>query len=570
MRLSRLIGSRYKERPADAVLDSHAFLLRGAYARPVANGIYSLLAPGRRVIARIEAIIREEMGRIGAQEILMPLVLPRELWDESGRYAFVGSELARFDDRTGHGMLLAMAHEEAVIALCRNEVRSHAQLPFLVYQIQTQFRDEPRSRGGLIRVRESIVNDAYSFHAGPADLERAYYQCHEAYRRIFARVGLPEVAAVEADGGRAAHKFLLLADSGEDTAAVCDSCSYKADVAVARGRFAPFNEPPRPLEKVHTPGTKTIAEVAAFLGVEHRQTAKVVFYETDAEGRLVVLLIRGDLDVSEAKVARLIGRAPVAASESRIQEAGAVPGFATPMGLDPSKCRIIVDHTVAESDNLVCGANEMDHHYRHFNLNRDLPGVIPVDIAEVVDGTGCPVCEGSLRLRQGIEVGRIVQLGPQYTEAMHMTFTDEQGRERTPLMGCYGIELGRLMAAVMEARHDPFGPQWPVSVAPWPAHICAIKADAPGVRETAESLYTALREAGIDPLYDDRNTSPGVQFADADLLGAPIRFVVSGRNNEQDVFEYKRRDTGERGTVPRAEAVTRAVDWVREALNYHP
>lgn len=571
MRLSRLIGNRFKERPADAVLDSHAFLLRGGYARQVANGIYSLLPPGLRVLRKIEGIVREEMDRLGAQEVLMPVVLPRELWDESGRYAAVGPELARFSDRSGHGMVLAMTHEEAVVALCRNEVKSHAQLPFAVYQIQTKFRDEARSRGGLIRVREFTMKDAYSFHATQADLEKCYCEFLRAYLRIFARVGLGDVAVVGSDtgmmGGGVAHEFTFLTDVGEDTVAVCDSCSYRANTDVARGRWTPRVDAPRPLEKVHTPGKKTIEEVAGYLGVGASQTAKAVFYDSDAEGRLVLVVVRGDLDVNEAKVRRLIGAEPMPAGEERIVNAGAVPGYAAPLGLDASKCRVIVDTTVGESNNLVCGANEADYHFRNFNLERDLPGVALQDVACVVDGVGCPMCAGTLHLRRGIEVGNIFQLGTKYTESMDMTFTDESGRAGRPLMGCYGIGIGRVMSTIMEARKDEYGPRWPMAIAPWQVHINALKLDAGAVRETAEGLYARLNERGVEVVYDDRDASPGVQFADADLLGVPIRLIVSERNLAKGDVEFKRRDRDEKGAIPLGEVEDLVEQWIREALD---
>jgi prolyl-tRNA synthetase len=570
MRLSQLVGNRYKERPAEALLDSHVFLLRGGYARPVANGIYCLLPPGLRVVHKIERIVREEMDRIGGQEVLMPVVLPRELWEASGRYASVGSELVRFTDRAGHDMVLGMTHEEAVVALCRNEIKSHGQLPFMVYQVQTKFRDEPRSRGGLIRVREFTMKDGYSFHASEEDLERYYRICFRAYERVFTRVGLPEVIVVESDtgmmGGRVAHEFTLLSEAGEDTVAVCDSCSYRVNMDVARGRFPRYPEAPRPLEKVHTPGMKTIEEVAGFLGVEPRQTAKVVFYESDAEGRLVVLLIRGDLEVNEVKVAHIIGTVPVPAGPATIASVGAVAGFATVMGLDPRRCRVLVDQTIAESNNLVCGANEVDYHYRNFNLERDLPDIKTVDVARVQDGAGCPTCDGALRLRRGIEAGNIFQLGTRYTESMAMTFTDEEGKVRFPVMGCYGIGIGRLMSCIMEAHHDAYGPRWPMSVAPWHVHVCALTHGRESLRDNAEALYRDLRAADVEVLYDDRDATPGVQFADADLLGVPIRLVVSERNLQNGVVEYKRRDTGESGMIPAEAVITTVKQRIDAAL----
>jgi len=570
MRMSQLVGNRYKEQPVEATLPSHAFLLRGGYVRQVANGIYSMLPPAMRVARKIEAILRDEMNRLGGQEVLMPVVLPRELWDESGRYQAVGLELARFTDRAGHGMLLGMTHEEAAVALARNEISSYSQLPLIIYQIQTKFRDEPRSRGGLIRVREFTMKDAYSFHASIEDLHRFYRQCCMAYKRIFFRVGLPQVEMVESDtgmmGGLKAHEFTLLTDVGEDTVAVCDTCSYRANMEVATGYVHPFPEDALPLEKVHTPGKKTIEEVAEFLGVPARKTAKVVFYDSDHAGRLVVALIRGDLEVNDSKVATLIQKWPVPADEARIVSAGAVPGYASPMGLDPGKIRVLVDETVAESGNLVCGANEPDYHCVNFNLERDLPGVETSDIRRVPDGAGCPLCPGTLNLRRGIEVGNTFQLGVKYTTAMGMTFTDAQGKSHHPVMGSYGIGVGRLISSIIEAHHDQYGPKWPMSVAPWQVHINALKLDNPDVREHAEHLYQRLAAANIEVLYDDRNASPGVQFADADLLGIPIRLIVSQRNVAAGQIEYKRRTTGETGVVPLEDTVGSVINWIGQEL----
>jgi len=570
MRMSQLVGKRYKERPAEAALESHAFLLRGAYARQVANGIYSLLPAGLRVARKIERIIREEMDRIGGQEVLMPVVQPRELWEESGRCRDVGPELLRFQDRAGHDMVLAMTHEEAVLHLCRNEVTSYRQLPFMVYQIQTKFRDEPRSRGGLIRVREFTMKDAYSFHLDAADLEAYYETCRRAYRRIFARAGIRETVVVQSDtgmmGGRVAHEFMLLCEAGEDTVVGCDTCDYLANSDVAVSRVAPVGGDPLPLEKVHTPGKKTIEDVAAFLGVETRQTAKAVFYQADAEGKPVMALIRGDIEINELKLAKVIRAQPVPADEKAVAATGAVGGYASPMDLDPAKCRIVVDHTVAASANLVTGANEEDYHYRNFNLARDLPGVETVDIARVRAGDGCPRCAGRIVLHRGIEVGNIFQLGTKYTESMGMRVLDEKGNEIMPTMGCYGIGVGRLMSSVMEVRRDKFGPKWPMSIAPWHVHICALKLDVPAVREAAERLYADMQAAGVEVVFDDRGERPGVQFAEADLLGVPIRFIVGERNLAQGRIEYKRRDTGETGAVAPDEAVARAKVWIAAAL----
>ncbi|NUM52863.1 MAG: proline--tRNA ligase [Candidatus Hydrogenedentes bacterium] len=560
MRMSQLVGHRYKERPAEATLESHALLLRGGYARQVANGIYSLLPAGLRVIRKIEQIVREEMDRIGGQEVLMPVVQPRDLWDESGRYESVGPELARFKDRAGHDMVLAMTHEEAVVHLCRNEIHSYAQLPFMVYQIQTKFRDEPRSRGGLIRVREFTMKDGYSFHRTQEDLESYYAECYRAYERIFARTGLSNVVAVEADsgmmGGKISHEFILLTEVGEDTIATCSATGYYANREVATGIIEGFPESPKPLEKVHTPGLKTIEEVAKFLGVETRQTAKAVFYDSDENGKPVIAVIRGDRDICEPKLAKIIQAIPVPANDARIRGAGGVPGFASPMGLDKSKWRIVVDSTVATSNNLVTGANEIDYHVKNFNLERDMPGVETVDIAMIADGDNTPDGKGTIALQRGIEVGNIFQLGSKYTESMGMTYNDEAQQKCVPIMGCYGIGIGRLMSSIMEVHRDQYGPKWPLAVAPWQVQLNALKLNAPGVKDTAANLYAALTAKGIEVLYDDRDERPGVQFADADLLGIPIRLIVSERNLKEGNIEWKRRDTGENGTMPLGDALS--------------
>lgn len=567
MRMSQLIGHRYKERPAEATLESHALLLRGGYARQVANGIYSLLPAGLRVIRKIERIVREEMDRIGGQEVLMPVAQPRDLWDESGRYASVGAELVRFKDRAGHDMVLAMTHEEAVVHLCRNEIHSYAQLPFMVYQIQTKFRDEPRSRGGLIRVREFTMKDGYSFHRTQADLEAYYMKCFHAYERIFARAGLTNVVAVEADsgmmGGKVSHEFILLTEVGEDTIATCAETGYYANREVATGIIEGFPAPPRPLEKVHTPGMKTIEEVAAFLGVETRQTAKAVFYDSDEDGKPVIAVIRGDREICEPKLAKIIRAVPTPATDARIRGAGGVPGFASPMGLDAAKWRIVVDSTVASSNNLVTGANETDYHFVNFNFDRDLPGVETADIAAIADGDRTPDGKGVIKLQRGIEVGNIFQLGSKYTETMNMTYNDESQQQRIPIMGCYGIGIGRLMSSIMEVHRDQYGPKWPLAVAPWQVHLNALKLNAPGVKDTAEKLYADLTAAGIEVLYDDRDERPGVQFADADLLGIPIRLIVSERNLKEGQIEWKRRDTGENGSVTLGNVIT----FISERVN---
>jgi len=574
MRMSEMVGKRYKERPAEAALESHAFLLRGGYARQMANGIYSLLPPGLRVIRKIEGIVREEMDRICGQEVQMPVVQPRELWDESGRYDSVGAELCRFKDRTGHDMVLAMTHEEGVVHLCRNEISSHTQLPFMVYQIQTKFRDEPRSRGGLIRVREFTMKDGYSFHTSQEELEEYYAHCFKAYERIFARAGMPNVVAVEADsgmmGGAISHEFMMLTEVGEDTIVTSEDGTYVANQEVAAGEVEAFAEPLQPLEEVSTPGKKTIEDVASFLNVEIRQTAKAVFYENDSEGKLVLAVVRGDRDVNEAKLSKIIQVAPVPATDERIKAAGAVPGYASPMGLDSNKVRVVVDPTVRDSNNLVTGANKVDTHYKNFNLDRDSAGAEIADIITVEDGDR-HVGGGALKLSRGVEVGNIFQLGTKYSSAMGMSYDDADGNAQTPIMGCYGIGIGRMMGSIMEACRDKFGPQWPMPIAPWHVHLNALKLANDTVKETAESLYQELQSAGIEVLFDDRDLRPGVQFAEADLLGIPIRLIVGERNLANGEIEVKRRDTGETSMHPVEGLVALVQEWIAESIaTYQP
>jgi len=570
MKITNLIGKRYKEKPSEATLESHAFLLRGGYVRQVANGIYSFLPAGLRVIKKIEKIIREEMNRIGGLEVLMPVVLTRELWEKTGRYDAVGSELVRFRDRAGHAMLLAMTHEEAVVHLTMNEISSYKDLPFMLYQIQTKFRDEPRSRGGLIRVREFTMKDAYSFHTSQEDLEKYYEKCRKAYLRIFARSGIPEVVVVESDtgimAGQGAHEFMLLTPSGEDVVVKCNKCSYMANRDVAVSRIKHYPEEEKEMEKVYTPGLKTIPEVAKFLGVEICKKAKVVLYQNDSEGKLVVALIRGDMEVNEAKLAKIIGTPPVLAEDEKILASGVIPGFASVRGLSKEKCRIIIDASIKGTNNLVCGANEVDYHYKNFNLERDYPGSETVDIAQVNEGDTCPCCDGSLEFHNAIEVGNIFKLGTKYTKTMEMKYVDEKGKEQYPIMGCYGIGVGRLMSSVMEVRRDDFGPVWPISIAPWEVHINVLDISREEVKSVAEKVYSDMINAGIEVIMDDRNESAGVHFADADLLGVPFRCIISRRTVKDDEVEWKIR--GEKGKGKRikiSDILNFALEKIRSA-----
>ncbi|MBL8026383.1 MAG: proline--tRNA ligase [Fibrobacteres bacterium] len=549
MLITHLIGKRFKDKPAEASFISHSILLRGGYIRQVSNGIYSLLPLGLRVIRKIENIIREEMVKVGGQEVLMPVVLPRELWDESGRYDSIGSELLRFKDRTAHDMVLAMTHEEGVVHLSRNEVNSYKDYPFMLFQIQTKFRDEPRSRGGLIRVREFTMKDAYSFHNTDNDLQNYYDKCAEAYSKIFSRAGLPQVAKVESDsgmmGGRVAHEYMLLVDSGEDTVVKCDSCDYVSNLEVATSKREKKSEEPLPLQLVHTPEKKTIEEVSDFLKVPKSKLAKVVIYEGDSNAVPVIAVIRGDLAVNESKISKLMGVAPIAATEKTIQTIGTVAGFASAMNV--SNCRIIIDYSVIDSSNLVCGGNKTDYHYLNFNAERDVPVFETADIATVTENSMCPKCSGILQFKRGIEVGNIFQLGTKYTEKMGMRYLDSEGQSKTPIMGCYGIGVGRLMASIIEASHDDYGPIWPSSVAPFSVHIITIGLSDKQLEEFSDPVYESLKSEKIEVLYDNRDERAGAKFADADLIGAPLKLIFGGKNFESKMVEWKRRDGKDKG-----------------------
>lgn len=555
MRLSQLVGQRLKEAPRDAQTASHIFLIRGGYCRPVSAGLYSMLPLGQRIIAKIEAIVREEMDRIDGQEIKMPVVLPADLWIESGRYDTVGAELLRFKDRNGKDMLLGMTHEEAVVQIARTELSSYKQLPVMMYQIQTKYRDEARPRAGLIRVREFTMKDGYSFHTSQESLDDYYARCHEAYVRIFKRIGMRECLSILSDsgmiGGKISHEFMAIADCGEDTIFCSQDGSYRANREVACSRLEYIREAPKPIQKVSTPGCKTIDELAKFLGIPASQTCKAVFYK-DMEGKLVFACIRGDLEVNEAKLRKALQCPELTfADDELIASVGAVPGFASLYSIDPSKVRAVVDISAAESSNLVVGANEKDCHLLNFNYGRDVPnkdGITVTDIATVREGDPGP--DGKpLKMLKGIEVGNIFQLGTKYSKPMNCNYLDKDGKAHPMVMGCYGIGIGRAMAAVIEQCHDDYGPVWPMSIAPYQVHLIGLNIGQPEVREACEKLYNELRDDGVEVLFDDRGGKAGFAFADADLIGIPLRIVISPKTLGQNAVEFKHRDWGKRSEL---------------------
>jgi prolyl-tRNA synthetase len=562
LRVSQLFGDTLREAPADSDSQSHQLLLRAGYVRQLAAGIFSYLPLAWRSIRRIEQILREEMDRIGGQELNMPVVHPADLWKQTGRWQAIDDSLVRFQDRGDRDMVLAMTHEEVVAQLASTELRSYRQLPQIVYQMQTKFRDEPRARGGLIRVREFIMKDSYSLCATTDQLDRQYDAHYRAYGRIGERAALPLIA-VSSDvgmmGGSAAHEFMYITPMGEDTLALCDACDYAANREVARFRKEPLaSEEPRPAVRVRTPNAETIASLATFLGVAPERTLKAVFLMgtfADRRPKLVIALVRGDMDVNWTQVQNLAGATALrAAVREEIMAAGAVPGYGSAIGIDRSAALVIADDLLEHSSNLVAGANEEGYHLIDTNFGRDYTADRVGPVASVYEGAPCERCAAPLRLVRGVEVGNIFKLGTKYSAALDARFTDESGVEHPIIMGSYGIGVGRLLACVAEEHRDEHGLALPISVAPYAVTLVAL-ARTDGTRERAESLYSALQTSGVDVLYDDRDVSPGVKFADADLRGMPLRVTVSDRSLKQESVEIKHRRGGEPFLVPYAEAV---------------
>ncbi len=556
MRLSRAFFQTLRDAPADAELASHKLLLRAGFVQPLGAGIYSYLPLARRAMDKIERIIREEMNAIGGQEVTMPVVHPADLWQQTGRWDSAYPELVHWRDRAGRDMTLAMTHEEVVADLARREISSYRQLPQMIYHLQTKFRDEPRSRGGLIRVREFTMKDSYSLDADAAGLDQQFEAHRLAYRRIFQRCGLDTIE-VSADvgmmGGSASVEFMALAPAGEDTLLLCAACGYAAnrEVAVFRKPDPPA-EALLPVEKVATPHCKTIAELAAFLDIPESRTAKAVFFAAE-EGKVIFAITRGDMEVNETKLRQAAGVTALRpATEDEIRAVGAEPGYGSPVGVQGAF--VVVDDLVAASPNLVSGANEEGYHLLHVTCGRDYSADIVADIAAAQGGEPCPACGSPLAAERGIEVGNIFKLGVRYSEAIGALYDDPQGIKRPIVMGSYGIGVGRLLATVAELRHDDAGLVWPASVAPFQVHLVLLPKKAPQAVETADRLYAELTAAGFEVLYDDREEpSPGVKFNDADLIGLPLRVTVSARSLEQGGVELKRRDQAERRIVPLAE-----------------
>jgi prolyl-tRNA synthetase len=582
MKMSQLFGQTLRDNPAETEVVSHQLLMRAGFIRPLGAGIFSYLHLARRSIRKIETILRDGMDRIGGQEISMPVVQPAEVWKETGRWDQIGPEMSRFKDRNDHDMVLAMTHEEVVADLVRREVQSYKQLPRLVYHLQTKWRDDPRPRAGLIRVREFTMKDSYSLDADWDGLDMQYRLHYQAYFDIYHLCDL-EVIAVNSDsgmmGGNMAHEFMYLAPIGEDTLLLCDACGYTANRQVARfQKSSAAPEELKPVDKVRTPECKSIQDLANFLGVPKSRTAKAVFFiatipagEAGHEPpisfeQLIFAIIRGDMELNETKLTNAVGAKDLRpATEEEIKAIGAVPGFASPIGLAllPSTgkqpgVKVVIDDSIAASPNLVAGANEFDHHLLNTNFPRDFTASLVTDLAAADQGSACPDCGSPMRVARGVEVGNIFKLGTRYSDALDCTFLDKDGLQKPVIMGSYGIGVGRLLACVAEAHHDDHGLIWPITIAPFHVHLVLLRGKGTTqTEEIAATLYNSLVAAGIEVLYDDRNESPGIKFNDADLIGCPVRITVSERALAQGGVEMKLRREMDKEIVPRSDVLER-------------
>jgi len=568
VRISKLFGKTLREIPAEAETVSHQLLLRTGMISQVATGVYSYLPLGWRVFKKIENIIRDEMDKAGGQELRMPALQPLELWQQSGRDLAFGKGLFTLSDRRDRKLVLGPTHEEVITQMASHNVQSYRDLPKLLYHIQIKFRDEPRPRGGLIRVREFTMKDLYSFDADEAGLDQSYQKMLQAYRNIYSRCGLPALV-VEADsgaiGGKDSHEFMVIAESGEDEIIYCDSCQYVANAEKAHSKKEEIEHgEPLPVEEVATPGMYTIDEVSNFLKVPQSHTLKVVFYIAD--GEFVIAVIRGDLEINEVKLKNTLHCFDLhIATEPEVTAAGVVAGSASPVGI--SGFKIIADESVTSGINFVAGANKPDTHLKNVNYPRDFKADIMIDIARARAGEGCPRCDGELLSAHGIEIGHIFKLGTFLSEKLSAGFTDENGVSHPVVMGCYGIGLGRLLAAIIEKHHDDKGIIWPLSIAPYQIYLCPLYREGSKVSEVVEKLSAELEADGMEVLFDDRDESPGVKFNDADLLGIPIRVTISPRTLKSDSAEVKWRSQKEAELVPLAGITTRLKELVKEGLS---
>ncbi|HEY93117.1 MAG TPA: proline--tRNA ligase [Dehalococcoidia bacterium] len=565
MRISKLFGKTQREIPAEADTISHQLLLKAGMIHQVAAGVYSYLPLAWRVFKKIENIIRDEMDKVGGQELMMPALQPLELWQETGRDLAFGKGLFILSDRRDRKLALGPTHEEVMAELVSHNVQSYRDLPLLLYQIQTKFRDEPRPRAGLIRVREFTMKDLYSFDTDKDGLNQSYNKMLQAYQNIYARCGLPALL-VEADsgaiGGKDSHEFMVITESGEDEIINCPNCQYTANADKAQSiKSKTEDQEPLPLEEVATPGAATIEQVSNFLKVHQNHTLKAVFYVAD--GKLVFVVIRGDIEVNEVKLKNVLHCSELRlASEAEVIDAGIVAGSASPIGM--MGINVVADESITSGANFIAGANKPDTHFRNVNYPRDFKVNLLADIARARAGEECPKCGDKLSSTRGIEVGHIFKLGTFISQKLGAFFIDPNGVSRPIVMGSYGIGLGRLLAAVIEQNHDDKGIIWPLAIAPYPIYLCPLYMESPQVATTAENLYADLESQGLQVLYDDRKESPGVKFNDADLLGIPIRVIISPRTMETNSIEVKRRSEKESELVPIEGIATRLEELIKD------
>ncbi len=565
MRTSKLYAPTLRQTPAEAEVPSHQLMLRAGFIRKVAGGVYTYLPLAWRTLRKIEQIIREEMDAKDGQEIAMPIIQPSELWKETGRWAVFGEEMFRLVDRHSREFCLGPTHEEVITDLVRNEVRSYKQLPLLLYQIQNKYRDEIRPRFGLMRGREFIMKDGYSFDKDEAGLDKSYQDMYDAYSKIFTRCGLT-FRPVEADGGAignaTTHEFTVLAENGESDIVYCEQCDYAANAEKSELKpVAAPQEAELPLEKVHTPNAKTIEAVAQYLQIPVEKTIKAVLFQNEKD-QVVCAFVRGDHEVNDVKLQNVTGAINLRmADEPAIRAVGGAAGFMSPIGLSKDAV-VVVDATVMEMKNAVCGANEQDYHYKNANPKRDFGEVIVADIRLIQEGDPCPHCGAPVKMTHGIEVGQVFKLGTKYSEALGAKFLDENGKEKPLIMGCYGIGVSRTMAAAIEQFHDEHGIIWPRAIAPFEAIIVPINAKDEAQMEVAEKLYAQMKQLGIDVLLDDRKERAGVKFKDADLIGYPVRITVSPKLLADDNVEIKIRRNGATSEVK----IEKCADAVKELL----
>ena len=568
MKTSNTLIATLRELPAEAVIASHQLMLRAGLMRKLGNGLFAYFPLGLKSFRKVENIIREEMDAIGALECRPPVIVPGELWRESGRWDTMGAGMLKMKNRVDQELVVSPTAEEAFSALVRDELESYKQLPLTLYQINTKYRDEIRPRYGVMRGREFTMKDAYSFHTSWEDLLSYYEECYEAYNRIFHRCGVKNFVAVKSDsgmmGGNVSHEFMLLSDIGEDTLVICSECDYKSNMEAAD--CIVHNHPceVEPLEEVYTPHRKTIEDVCNYLNTPKERSCKAVLYQRNADDSIVIVFVRGDLEINETKLRNYLGAEvhPATVTEAM----GVHPGFIGPVGL-PENVTVVYDESLKGINSLVAGANKDDTHFKGLNIARDVGDVEYVSVAKATEGGICPVCgKHSITIKKGIEIGNIFQLGTKYTKSMGMEYIDKNGETQNPIMGCYGIGVGRLAASICEESHDDYGPIWPMSIAPWQVEVCNLRSDDENVTKTAEKLCADLEKLGVEVLYDDRDIRPGVMFADADLYGVPVRAVVSPKTCERGVIEISYRDKSAKYDVAIDEAAGKLREVVSEML----